>query len=92
MEKERRQAPRTASSLPADLYDPKGRMVIGEGRFVNMSEHGALMESAKPLRPKQTVRLRVESAGRTALELTGRVVWARRKRPGFAYGIAFAES
>lgn len=88
--KERRQSVRSPSTLEADLYDPKGRMVIGEGHFVNMSEQGALLESAKPLRPRQTVRLHVQTAGRTALEITGRVIWARKKRPGFAYGIAFA--
>ena len=29
--KERRRANRSYSSVPLDLYDPKGRMIIGEG-------------------------------------------------------------
>lgn len=90
--KERRHAARTISHLNADLYDPKGRMVIGEGHFINMSERGALMQSEKPLKPRQSVRLHVQNpVGQTALELRGKVVWARKKRPGFTYGIAFAE-
>lgn len=90
MDKERRRAPRISSTVEADLYDPQGHAVIGEGHFVNLSETGAQLESSKELRVRQTVRLHLQAAGHTALELTGKVVWSRKRRPGFAYGISFA--
>jgi len=89
--KDRRRLPRTHSNVDAELYDPRGRMVIGEAHFVNMSETGGMVESAKPLRPRQTVRLHLQSGGHTALELMGRVVWTRRKHIGFTYGISFSD-
>ncbi len=87
--KERRKAPRTHSNLPLDIYDPKGRMVVGEGRFINLSTSGGRMLSRKPLKARAAVRLHVVPAGKSALELIGRVVWARKKTAEFEYGISF---
>jgi hypothetical protein len=87
--KERRRAPRARSSLHLDLYDPKGRMITGEGRFVNLSEIGAMLQSAKPLRPRTKVRLQIHAAKHSSLHLRGRVVWARKKGKGFLYGLLF---
>jgi PilZ domain len=64
-------------------------MITGEGKFVNLSEKGALMVSPKPLKVRQTIRLHVQSAGSSPLELSGRVIWTRKQRPGFIYGIEF---
>jgi len=91
MSKERRQALRTPSSVPLEIYDPKGRMVVGEGRFLNLSTIGGLMESPKPLKPKTSIRLHMVSAGKSALELLARVVWARKNNSGFTYGIRFSQ-
>ena len=90
MSKERRQALRTVSSVPLEIYDTKGRMVVGEGRFVNLSTIGGLMESPKPLKAKAAVRLHMVPAGKSALEILGRVVWARKSDSGFTYGIRFS--
>ena len=90
MPKERRQEPRTASSVPLDIYDPQGRMVVGEGRFLNLSTIGALMESPKPMKPKSSVRLRMVPSGKSALEIIGRVIWARKTGSAFTYGIRFS--
>jgi hypothetical protein len=87
--KERRKVMRTPSNLPLDICDLKGRMVVGEGRFLNLSTLGGLMESRKPLKPKSPVRLQIVSAGKSALDIAGRVVWAKKKAPGFMYGIRF---
>jgi hypothetical protein len=86
---ERRSAFRAPSAVPLDLYDSAGHAVVGEGRFVNISERGGLIESKKPLRIRETIRLQIQSAGRAALELSGRIVWARKKAPGFTYGVEF---
>ena len=88
--KERRQEPRTTSTVPLDIYDSKGRGVVGEGRFLNLSTEGGLMESPKPLKAKTAVRLHMVPAGKTALEIIGKVVWARKKASGFMYGIRFS--
>jgi len=90
MSKERRQAVRTPSSVPLEIYDPKGRMVVGEGRFLNLSTIGGLMESPKPLKTRSSIRLHMVSAGKSALELLGQVVWARKNDAGFTYGIRFS--
>jgi hypothetical protein len=87
--KDRRKAPRTKSNLPLDIYDKEGRVVVGEGRLVNLSTSGGLMVSRKPLKARSAVRLHVIPAGKPALELTGKVVWARRKTAEFEYGIRF---
>lgn len=87
--KERRKVVRAHADLPLDIYDPKGRMIVGEGRFVNLSTIGGMMESKKPLKPHAAIRLQLVPAGKTALELKGRVVWTRKKAPGFLYGIEF---
>ena len=89
---ERRQAPRTVTSVPLDIYDTRGRMVVGEGRFINLSTIGGLMESPKPMKTKTSVRLRMVPAGKTALEIIGRVIWARRTGSAFTYGIRFSNS
>ena len=90
MIKERRQALRTPSAVPLEIYDPKGRMVVGEGRFLNLSETGGLMESPKPLKTKSSVRLHMVSAGKSALEILGHIVWSRKQESGFTYGIRFS--
>src|SRR5690349_4570662 len=87
--KDRRKAPRTVSNLPLDIYDPKGRMVVGEGRFVDLSTSGGRMLSRKPLKAHSAVRLHVVPAGKSALELIGKVIWTRKKTAEFEYGIRF---
>lgn len=64
-------------------------MITGEGRFVNLSEKGGLLVSPKPLKVRQTVRLHIQSARSSPLQLSGRVIWTRKQRPGYAYGIEF---
>ena len=87
--KERRRALRTYSSVPLDLFDPKGRVLIGEGRFVNVSLSGSLVESRLPLQLHQTICLQVQAPAKTPFELAGRVVWRRRRASLYNYGIQF---
>ncbi len=91
--KERRRAPRTYSSVPLDLFDPRGHVLIGEGRFVNVSLTGSMLESHLPLQLHQTICLQVQAPGRSAFEFAGRVVWRKRKSVRntalFNYGIQF---
>jgi hypothetical protein len=89
MVRERRQARRTPSNLPLDLYDIKGRMIVGEGRFRNLSLTGGLIETKKPLPRRSRIRLELNPTGKARLHLTGQVVWSRKKRPGFTYGVRF---
>ena|SRR5207249_11366801 len=87
--KERRKAVRANSDLPLDIYDPRGRMIVGEGRFINLSTIGGLMVSRKPLKTRAAVRLQVVPSGKSALELIGKVIWSRKKTAEFEYGIRF---
>jgi hypothetical protein len=88
--KDRRKALRTTANLPLDIYDPKGQMVVGEGRFINLSTSGGLMVSRKPLKARAAVRLHVVPSGKSALEIIGKVIWARKKTAEFEYGIRFS--
>jgi hypothetical protein len=87
--KERRRAPRTSSSVPIDLYDSDGQMIIGEGRFVNISLAGTMLESRQSLHLRQPVRLQVQSPAKSPMEFTGRVIWRKKKSARFLYGIHF---
>src|SRR5262245_5913019 len=87
--KNRRRAARSFSNVPLDVYDPAGRMIIGEGRFVNVSMTGSLLESCLSLNSHQHIPLHVKTPGTSAFEFAGRVVWRKKKAGGFNYGIAF---
>ena len=87
--KERRKTPRANSNLPLDIYDPKEQMVVGEGRFTDFSMLGGRLVSRKPLRVRSVIRLHVVPSGKSALELIGKVIWARKKTAEFEYGIRF---
>ena len=49
---ERRRAPRSLSKVPLEIYDSKGQMVVGEGRFLNLSVTGAMMKSQRLIKPR----------------------------------------
>jgi PilZ domain-containing protein len=87
--KERRKALRAVSNLPLDIYDSKGQMIVGEGRFTDFSTLGGRMVSRKPLKANSDIRLHVVPVGKPALELSAKVVWTRKKTSEFEYGIRF---
>ena len=87
--KERRRSPRTTSNVPIDLYDTGGRMLIGEGRFVNISMTGSMLESRQSLHLRQPVRLQVQAPAKSPMEFSGRVIWRKKKSARFTYGIRF---
>lgn len=89
IEKDHRKAPRTASQLAVDLYDPKGRAVTAEGRFVNVSTHGAMIESAHALKVQEKLLVRFQPGKSPVLDLAAKVIWAVKKRRGFLYGLRF---
>ena len=85
--KERRRAARTYSNVPLDLYDPVDRVVIGEGKFVNVSLTGSLLESRQPLPVRKNIHLQVQSPG--TFEVAGRIMWRKKKAGTFTYGVRF---
>ena len=87
--KERRRSLRTVSRVPLDLYDPDGRMIIGEGRFVNVSLTGSLLESRQPLQLHQPIRLQIQTPGKSPIEIAAHVVWKKKKTSLFNYGLRF---
>src|SRR4051812_24499442 len=87
--RERRQSPRGNSRVPLDLYDPKGRVMIGEGRFVNVSLTGSLLESRQSLALHQPIRLQLQAPGKPPV-FAGEVVWRKKKTTTkYYYGIRF---
>ena len=90
--KERRRTPRAFLAVPLDIYDPKGHMIVGEGRCVDFSILGARIASRKPLKARSAVRLHLPPISRPALEITGKVIWSRKLNREFEYGIQFSTS
>jgi hypothetical protein len=87
--RERRQSPRGNSRVPLDLYDLKGRVLIGEGRFVNVSLTGSLLESRQSLALHQPIRLQLQAPGKPPA-FAGEVIWRKRKNTTkYYYGIRF---
>lgn len=89
-DKERRQAPRAVSRITVDLYDSKGKAVVAEGKCVNLSENGALLESPTPFKVKERIKLRYQPGKVPVIDVEGRIVWASAYRRSFRYGIKFA--
>lgn len=87
--KERRRSPRTASRVPLDVYDAEGKMIIGEGHFVNVSRTGSQMESRQSLPLRRPIRLQVQSPTKSPMTFAGRVVWRKKLARAFSYGIQF---
>jgi hypothetical protein len=86
---ERRRTPRGNSTVPLDLYDSKGQVIIGEGRFVNISLTGSMLESRQSLPVRHSIRLQVQAPSKMPLEFVGRVIWRKKKAAAFNYGIRF---
>lgn len=91
MNRERRRLSRTPTNLPLELYDRKGRVIVGEGRFTNLSQEGGLMETPTPVHAR-AVRVHLGAGKSAALEIAARIVWSRRKARGFAYGVRFSQA
>jgi len=89
MDKERRKALRAPSQIPVDLYDPKGHAVTAEVQFLNVSESGVMVETPKPLKLKEEVRLRYQPGKEPLFDLKGRVVWVVKYLSAYRYGIRF---
>ena len=87
--KERRNAPRTYSNVPLDVYDPFGRMIIGEARFVNISYTGSMLETRQPLQLHQPIRLQMQTPGRSPIGIAAHVVWKKKRADKFNYGVQF---
>jgi len=87
--KERRRSVRTVSNVPIDLYDRKGQMIIGEGRFINISLSGSMLESRQELPLHKSIRLQLQSPAKAPMDFTGRIVWRKKNSFQFTYGVRF---
>ena len=87
--KERRRAPRTFSNVPLDLYDAAGKVIIGEGHFVNVSLTGSQLESRQTLPLRRPIRLQVQTPAKRPMQFAGKVVWRKKIADAFSYGIRF---
>jgi hypothetical protein len=89
MDKDRRKAPRAPSELTIDLYDAKGHAVKAEGRFINLSTIGALLETPKPYKLSERLRLRFQPGKEPLLDVSGKIIWAHPYRRRYRYGVVF---
>ena len=87
--KEKRRAPRTRHDSVLEIYDEEGHFITGTGRLVNFSKVGVCFSSTKPLALGERLRARLRLLREGTLEVSARVVWAKKKPNTMLYGLAF---
>ena len=89
MNDEKRHVKRRPTTLVFEIYDSEGLLMQGTGRLTNLSDTGALLESAQSLAPDQALRLRLRLKGHALLEVSVRVVRILHKVQVRTYGVRF---
>jgi hypothetical protein len=86
---EKRRAPRVRHDSVVDLYDRTGRRLIGTGRLVNFSTVGACFSSTQLFKTGETLQAKVRLLKEGRLQVSGPIVWTRKKPNHYLYGLAF---
>jgi len=89
--REHRRAVRTKSDAVFDLDDDAGHYAPGNARLVDVSVWGACVSSNLSLRKGQLIRGRIHSPTEGLLEVSGEVVWVRKRAVDSLYGIGFTK-
>lgn len=86
---ENRRAARSKRDSVLELFDESGAVITGIGRLVNVSTEGMCFSSAIPFAQGDAVRARLRLLKEGQLDISGHIVWARRKTNTTLYGVAF---
>jgi hypothetical protein len=92
LDKEKRRAKREQHDSVLELCDVAGRLLTGIVRLIDVSTHGACFASSETLQEGQQVRGRLRLLRTGPFDVSGRVVWRRRKGNVFLYGLEFDQA
>jgi len=87
--KDNRRAPRARRDSVLELHDEKGHLIIGIGRLVNFSAMGACFASTQVFKQGERIHAQLRLLKEGRLNISGHIVWMRRKTNTLLYGIEF---
>jgi hypothetical protein len=86
---DKRRAGRKSHDSVLELFSLDGQRLAGIGRLVNVSTVGLSFTSTKSFEVGDRVEGRLRLLKEGMLDISGRIVWARRKTNMRQYGVAF---
>ena len=87
--KDKRRASRSKDESVLEIYDMDGQLIKGIGRLVNFSNVGVCFSSTKMLFKGERLRARLRLLKQGMIEVSARVVWAKKKPNSQLYGLEF---
>jgi hypothetical protein len=87
--KEGRRSPRGRHDSVVEIYDDSGKFIADVVRLVNFSSVGACFSSPKLFAVNARLRLRLRLLREGRLNVSGRIVWAKKRVNTILYGIEF---
>lgn len=88
---ERRKSSRQRTDLILELYEPDGKLIVGVGRLIDLSVHGAHFHSTLKLSIGQLIHALIRLDEKILLEIPSKVVWLGQKTQAQAYGVEFVD-
>lgn len=86
---ENRRAKRSNHDSVLELFDESGQMIAGIGRLVNVSNVGVCFSTGTVLEKGQLIHGRLRLLKDGFLDISGRVVWLKKKVNTTQYGVEF---
>ncbi|HAF94708.1 MAG TPA: hypothetical protein DCG50_01475, partial [Elusimicrobia bacterium] len=72
-----------------EIYDESGKSIAWTAQLVNFSMGGASFSTTKLLDTGTHIRARIRILTKGVMEISGKVVWGRKKTNSNLYGIKF---
>ncbi len=87
--KDKRRSVRRKVDLILELYEPDGKLIVGVGRLLDLSLHGAHFETTLVLKEQQTIHLLLRLDETLLLEIPATIVRVKTKIPINTFGAEF---
>ncbi len=85
---DQRGARRDRHDSVVEFFSAAGKL-LGSGRLVDFSSTGASFSSAYVMAPGGRLKLRVRLLEKGVLDISAKIVWARKEGAGRLYGVQF---
>lgn len=86
---DKRRAPREPRSNVLEVSDESGRLITGVVRMVDVSHVGASFTASETLQVGQRLRGRIKLLRRGPFDVSGTIVWAKKREKLWQYGLQF---
>jgi hypothetical protein len=87
--KDNRRSKRQRHNSVLEVYEESGNLIVWTARLVDFSTGGAAFSTTKLLDTGTHIRARIRIIGKGVMEISGKVVWGRKKTNANLYGIKF---